>query len=503
MTDRKKTVEFEADVDTTRRKVLKGSVGAMAMAAGAASLAGIKAAMAASSSASSTGSSASSGAVPFSVATNEGFPAPKVGTEIWALNYAGNFFPGLRNGPALYAMFYPPTGMYIEDDGSIKVCDARNSVIRNISTLGDATVFTGSVQQYPTVDGTRVNATFNSPNDIDKLSDGSYVVGDRENNAIRLITPDGTVRTIAGQGNCKNRYNGDQAIATNGRLFRSLTLKTTRTQTAWHTVDTIYFADRDNQLIRKLVPNGDGTFALVTVAGTPPTGSDPAAPLTYYPGAVDGPVAQARFRGACGLELSDDERYLYVAERDNNVVRVIDLALGVVGTYAGVVMVGQKKGAFADGPADQARFNGPSQLVLDAEGNLYLADRFNARIRKITPSADPMKGAEVSTYAGSGENGRRSGPAGSAQFYEPWGVAFDRNSGLLYVGDTGNSRVSVIGPYNAIWPDFLQRVNAARVFEYQELMADYQNVYMGTAQRDMTLPAFVGEGPGVDIASKL
>lgn len=409
-------------------------------------------------------------------------PLPTNGTGLWSLDYAGNFWPGLRNGPALFAMFFPATGIYVEADGSLKNADARNSVIRNVSSLGDVTTFSGSAQQYPMKDGVNTEATYNSPNDIDKLSDGSYVVADRENNAIRHVAADGSVTTIAGQGNCKNRYNGDQALATTAFLNRALTLVVTRLSTAWHVTDTVYFADRDNFLIRKLVPNGDGTFALVTVAGVPPSpGADACGPLVYHAGATNGPTNVATFRGPCGIALSADERYLYVAERDNNVVRVIDLLANVVGTYAGVVMVGQKQGAFLDGPALTAKFNGPSQIDRDNVGNLYLADRFNHRIRKITPSENPMLGGTVSTFAGDGTAGRRSGPALQARFYEPWGLAYDRTHELVFIGDTGNSRIAVIGNFAQIWPAYTQRVNAARLAEFKVLQQAYMDYYRGNS----------------------
>ena len=414
-----------------------------------------------------------------------GFQAPRDQGALWSVDYAGNLWPGMRNGPALFATFHPATGIYIEPDGSMKVADARNSVIRNISNLGDVTMFSGSSQQYPFKDGSATKANYNSPNDIDKLSNGNYVVGDRENNAIRLVMPDGSVKTIAGKGNCKNKYNGDKADARQALLNRPLTVGVASVRTAWHIPDTVYFADRDNFLIRKLVPIGD-TWSLVTVAGKPPTpGTDPCGPLVYYPGATNGPVAEATFRGPCGLVLSDDERYLYVAERDNNVIRVIDLMMGIVGTYAGVVMVGQGKGGYQDGPATTAKFNGPSQIDSDDAKNLYMADRFNHVIRRILPSSDPMKASSVQTYAGTPlESGRRSGPASQAKFYEPWGLSVERSTGLVFVGDTGNSRVAVIGPFRQIVPAFMERLNIARVTEFQTLMAEYQAAFGFGSGRD-------------------
>ncbi len=478
-------------ISMSRRDLLKG-VGGVGAAALAAPFLGAGSAIA-------RPDIAGSGAL-FGGSQNFGFPNPRSQAELWSVDYAGNLWPGMRNGPALFAMFHPATGMYIEADGSIKVADARNSVIRNISNLGDVTMFSGSSQQYPFKDGTATEANFNSPNDIDKLSTGNYVVADRENHAIRLVKPDGSVKTIAGQGNGKNKYNGDKTDARQAQLNRPLTLQTANLHTAWHIPDTVYFADRDNFLIRKLVPNGDGTWAVVTVAGTPPTtGADVCGPLTYFPGATNGATAQAKFRGPCGVVLSDNERYLYVAERDNNVVRVIDLMMGIVGTYAGVVMVGQGKGAYQDGPAATAKFNGPSQIDIDADRNLYMADRFNHVIRKITPTADPMKGSMVQTYAGVPmEKGRRSGPASQAKYYEPWGLAFDRSSGLVFVGDTGNSRVAVIGQFSQIWPAFAERINTTRFAEYQALMTEYVNYYRGGSNRNTGSRNFgTGEGlPG-------
>ena len=477
-----------AKISMSRRDLLKG-VGGAGAAALAAPFLGAGSAIARPDIAGSAGL--------FSGSQNFGFPNPRSQAEMWSVDYAGNLWPGMRNGPALFAMFHPASGLHIETDGSIKVADARNSVIRNISDLGDVTMFSGSSQQYPFKDGTATEANYNSPNDIDKLSTGNYVVADRENHAIRLVKPDGSVTTIAGQGNGKNKYNGDKTNARQAQLNRPLTLSVSNLSTAWHVPDTVYFADRDNFLVRKLVPNGDGTWAVVTVAGTPPTtGADVCGPLTYYPGATNGAVAQAKFRGPCGLVLSDNERYLYVAERDNNVVRVIDLMMGIVATYAGVVMVGQKKGAYQDGPAATAKFNGPSQIDSDGARNLYMADRFNHVIRKITPTADPMKGSMVETFAGVPmESGRRSGPASKAKYYEPWGLAVERSSGLVFVGDTGNSRVAVIGQFSQIWQAFAERINTARIAEYQALMAEYKDFYHGGSQRNAPRNPYTGEGP--------
>ena len=62
------------------------------------------------------------------------------------------------------------------------------------------------------------------------------------------------------------------------------------------------------------------------------------------------------------------------------------------------------------------------------------------------------------------------------------------------MGDTGNSRVAVIGPHSAIWDAFVERVNAARIAEYQELMAEYVDYYRGSSERSRKRTPYTGEG---------
>jgi hypothetical protein len=84
-----------------------------------------------------------------------------------------------------------------------------------------------------------------------------------------------------------------------------------------------------------------------------------------------------------------------------------------------------------------------------------------------------------------------------AKFYEPWGLAVDRKNNLIFIGDTANSRVAVIGPYKAIWAAFVERLNKARAYEYQQLMAVYQDFYKGEQMRDPQMPkSYASEGTG-------
>jgi hypothetical protein len=124
---------------------------------------------------------------------------------------------------------------------------------------------------------------------------------------------------------------------------------------------------------------------------------------------------------------------LYVADGHNNVIRKINLSTGTVSTYAGTGTAG-----FGNGAIGAATFNDPYGMAIDAAGNLYVADIKNNCIRKIT-----IASGTVSTFAGSGTQGLTNGSAASATFYYPLGCAFD-SGGNMYVADTYNNVIRKI-----------------------------------------------------------
>lgn len=179
---------------------------------------------------------------------------------------------------------------------------------------------------------------------------------------------------------------------------------------------TLYVSDAgDNNRIRKISPEGTVT----TLAG----GSE---------GFADGAGAQASFNTPSGLAIDVDDN-LYVADTGNNRIRKITPE-GVVTTVAGDGTAG-----YVDGPAAQSQFNGPIGVAVDKDGNLYVADSYNDRIRKI--SAD----GQVTTVAGAGQPGYVDGPAATALFDTPCGVAAGAD-GSLIVADTGNRQLRKITP---------------------------------------------------------
>jgi hypothetical protein len=152
-------------------------------------------------------------------------------------------------------------------------------------------------------------------------------------------------------------------------------------------------------------------------------------------GSTDGVATAAQFEFPVALAV-DAAGNVYVGDRDNHRIRKITPA-GAVSTLAGSTQ------GFADGTGTAARFNFPAGVAVDAAGNVYVADTFNQRIRKITPAG------AVSTLAGSGTAGFANGVATAAQFNFPAGVAVDA-AGNVYVGDRDNHRIRKITPAGAV-----------------------------------------------------
>lgn len=175
----------------------------------------------------------------------------------------------------------------------------------------------------------------------------------------------------------------------------------------------IYVSDHDNHSIRKITPSG----IVSTYAGT---GS---------PGVKNGFRLEATFNQPYGLALDNDGN-LYVGDVANHCIRRISVD-GQVTTLAG----GRK--GFADREGAMAMFNHPYGVAVDSKSNVYVADAYNNRIRKVTP--DGM----ASTVAGNGNDGFVDGEAKGAEFYVPIDIAIDAKGNIL-VGDEGNSSIRKI-----------------------------------------------------------
>ncbi|PKV50333.1 NHL repeat-containing protein [Aquimarina sp. MAR_2010_214] len=302
-------------------------------------------------------------------------------------------------GTGFANLYDDPTGVAVDGSGNVYVADFSNHVIRKITPSGVISTYAGSGTPG-FADGNATTARFNFPFGVAVDAAGNVYVADRNNHRIRKITPAKVVTTVAGgiQGyldatGTGARFNHPQGVTVDGS-------------------GNIYVADNQNHRIRKITPAG----AVSTFAGS-------------QEGFADATGTGARFDNPSGITV-DTNGNLYVADNQNHRIRKITPA-AVVTTLAGRALAG-----FVDGPGTSARFLNPTGVAVDASGNVYVADRLNQRIRKVTSAG------VVSTIAGS-ISGFADGIGTVAKFRHPSGVAVDA-SGNVYVADERNNRIRKI-----------------------------------------------------------
>ena len=314
---------------------------------------------------------------------------------------AGN--AGTADGTGSAARFNGPSDVAVDGSGNLFVADTNNDTIRKITPAGIVTTVAGQAGVSGSTDGTGSAARFNSPAGIAVDGAGNLFVADTNNHTIRKITPAGVVTTVAGVGR-------HQRQRRRHRHRRAVQL--TRPTSTVDGSGNLYVADTNNSTIRKITPAG----VVTTLAGSP-----------GIAGSADGTGGAARFSSPEGVAV-DGAGNLYVADTDNHTIRKITPGqrrqhlAGLAGTSGS-----------ADGAGTNARFQYPSDVAVDAAGNLYVADTDNHTIRKMTPAG------LTATVAGlAGASGSTDGAGTAARFYYPAGVAVD-GAGNVYVADTSNN----------------------------------------------------------------
>jgi streptogramin lyase len=256
------------------------------------------------------------------------------------------------------------------------------------------------------INGPAPGAAFRFPEDVVVANDGSVVITDVLNGVLRRLAS-GEVSTFTGSGDfgivnggpTQARFRSPYSLAIDGN-------------------GNIYSSDDNDPRIRKITPNGEvSTFAGTDVSGF-----------------AEGNAANAQFRAGSYL-VTNAAGDLIVSDGINNRIRKI--SGGQVSTIAGT-----GAGGFKEGNGNEAEFNFPGGIAIDRQGNIYVADRGNHRIRKI--SADGI----VSTLAGSGTHGNKDGNPSEAQFTLDMRDLVIDADGNLYLSDL--DRIRKITPQGVV-----------------------------------------------------
>lgn len=355
-----------------------------------------------------------------------------VGTN-WVVSTIAGSFGGSADGTNSDAKFFQPYGIAVDTNGIVYVADTSNNTIRKLTPVGTNWVVTTiaglAAGTVSSVDGTNSNARFSDPYPGAVDNAGNVYVADSGNSTIRKLTrigADWVVQTIAGFPQFHGNSDGTNSAA---RFFFPYAL-------AADASGNLYVADTFNSIIRKVTPEGTN-WIVTTIAGLPGGGA----------GSADGTNSEARFNGPFGI-TTDTAGNVFVADTSNNKIRKLtpDGTNWVVTSIAGLAGFGNS--GSADGTNNVARFKSPQGIARGSGGVLFVTDTDNNTLRKLTPQGTNWV---VTTIAGlAGSFAHADGTNSVARFAGPAGIAIDA-AGNLYVSDRGNATVRKVTPSGTNW----------------------------------------------------
>ncbi len=326
----------------------------------------------------------------------------KIGTDGNIATVAGTGTHGSdgEDVPATAARLYFPRGAAVDGAGNLYVADTENHRIRKIGADGNIADFAGEARLI-------------SPHGVAVDSAGNLYIADTLNNFIHRVDAGGNISIFAGTR--LSGFRGDGFPATAVRLYFPRGV-------AADDAGNVYIADTRNNLIRRVGADGN----IFTVAGTE----------AYGFSGDGGPATAARLWLPRGV-AADGAGNVYIADWGNNRVRRVD-ADGNISTLAGT---GTRGSGGDGGPATAAQLSSPYDVAVDGAGNVYIADAFNYRIRRVDADGN------ISTIAGTGASGFSGdgGPATAAQLNAPQSVTAD-SAGNVYIADTFNHRIRRLTP---------------------------------------------------------
>ena len=333
----------------------------------------------------------------------------------------GFYFIG-DNGPAYRASIAGPTGVAVDGKGNIYIADRNNNRIRVVDKLGMIRTLMGTGQRDYNGDSELARETnLKLPFGVALDKNGDLLVIDRSHYRIRKVTLKGNkVTTLAGNG--VKKFGGDGGPSTGAKIEFPHGIDV-------DSKDNVIFADKANFRIRKITPQG----IISTIVGNGIRGNigdgGPALKASVHP-----------FR----MRLNDKDEIFFLSPSGFvSLVRKVNTK-GIISEYITTGDADYQKAVMASGSGVSTRsditvISQFSDLAPDKNGNLYLADRINHQIRKLSPNG------KIKTIAGTGDSNYfgDGGPATKAAFRDPAAITLD-TAGNLYVADAANNMVRKI-----------------------------------------------------------
>ncbi|MGA8143234.1 MAG: Ig-like domain repeat protein [Candidatus Acidiferrales bacterium] len=346
----------------------------------------------------------------FSAAVNAAAQAPVIslspGDAIHTVAGTGVAAFSGDNGAATSAALANPFSITADAAGNIYIADRDNHRVRRIDISGNITTVAGNGEQGFFGDGgLATSASLNTPTAVAVDLNGSIYIADSNNNRIRVVS-NGTITTFAGNGNAS--YSGDGGAATSASLF-------TPRGVAVDTNGIVYIADTNNHVVRKVSGS-----TISTIAGN-------AQQQGFY---GDNGTASSAGLDTPTSVVVDASGKVYVADSNNHRVRL--LTGSTLSTFAG----NGTAGFSGDGAAaTSASIDFPLGISMDLTGNLYVADSNNHVVRRVGGAGT------ITTIAADGEQGffGDSGAPNAASLDTPSGVL--PLNGNVYIADLNNQRI--------------------------------------------------------------
>jgi trimeric autotransporter adhesin len=313
-------------------------------------------------------------------------------------------------GPATQAIFRYPLGLTFDASGNTYIADAENDRVREVTPAGTINTIAGGGSTLGD-GGPAASAGLAITTSATIGPGGLLYIADTYDNLIRTVDSAGTITTIAGIVPVQHPggFSGDGGPATQAQL-------SIPTRVVFDSLGNMYICDSHNGRIRKVTTGGIITTFVGGGSAIATNGASATAISLSYPNDIS----------------IDSSNNLYVPDTDHHLVLEVSPA-GIVTIIAGT---GGSGFSGDGGPATSARLWNPASVVVDGQGNIFIADQQNARVRRVDASGT------ITTWAGNGVSnyGGDGGPALQALLDLPQGVAFDPTGNLL-IADVYNNRI--------------------------------------------------------------